>query len=67
MHDVAVDREARSASDAGSTTAPDSFGPSAASGEPVSDSGSTASHSPSGQLSQAVVAEESAQKRWWKF
>ena len=36
-------------------------------GNPASDSVSTTTHSPSGQLAQAVVTEESPRKSWWEF
>ena len=67
IHDVAVDREARPASDAESTTSSDTPGPPTEPEEPVSDSGSAAIHSPSGQPAQAVVTEESPRKSWWEF
>ena len=67
VYDVTIDREGNPASDAASTTATDTSGPSAESGESVSDSGSTGNHSPSGQLAQAVVTEESPRKSWWEF
>jgi hypothetical protein len=67
VHDVAVDLEGRPASDAVSSTSSDTPAPPNASAEPVSDSGSDASHPPSGQLTASVVTEESPRKSWWEF
>ncbi len=67
VYDVAIDRKGNPASDSVSTAATVTSGPSAASAESVSDSASTATHSPSGQLAQAVVTEESPRKSWWEF
>ena len=67
VYDVTIDREGNPAPDSVSTAATVTSGPSAASEEPVSNSASTATHSPSGQLAQAVVTEESPRKSWWEF
>ncbi len=67
VYDVTIDREGNPASDSVSTAATVTSGPSAASAESFSDSPSTATHSPSGQLAQAVVTEESPRKSWWEF
>ena len=67
VYDVTIDREGDLASYSVSTAAAVTSGPSAASAEPVSNSASTSTHSPSGQLAQAVVTEESPRKSWWEF